>query len=83
MLCDFGLTRVEDSVTSVIAGGRNSLLYMSPEGLLNASYTVQGDVWAWGALFLLVSSDISLITVRGLFIICIDHGGHAVVGGPQ
>lgn len=60
MLCDFGVSRLEEEVPSGLTtkrGGEGTTRYMSPELVSTdgARHTLQSDVWAWGALFLVVS----------------------------
>lgn len=59
-LCDFGLARMlEDEPSGLTTTGlpRLTLYYASPELLNNvAGHTLKSDVWAWGCLFLSVSS---------------------------
>lgn len=57
MLCDFGLSRLEEAVPSGLTttlGVEGTMTYLSPECVDGAKRTAQSDVWAWGCLFLQV-----------------------------
>lgn len=63
MLCDFGLSRLEEAVPSGLTtrrGGEGTTRYLSPECVDGAKRTAQSDVWAWGCLFL----EVRLVSIR-------------------
>lgn len=61
VICDFGISRVlEDVPTGLTTSGsyKGTSRYSSPELLVadEPKTTIQSDIWAWGCLFLRVSS---------------------------
>lgn len=65
VLCDFGLAMVLEDVPSGLTSTQINgitVRYAAPELIRNdsASHTLASDVWAWGSLLLVVSSQVLL-----------------------